>query len=172
LGAGVKIASWYCLSGCGIIGWMNHRERIIGDSLNHLRVWLACLALATSLLVQAQVPSDDAVAIRAVIEAQLDAFRSDDATRAFSYAAPNIQKRFVTPAKFLAMVQSEYPVVYRPASVAFLPPQEIDGQVSQIVQMTDTAGASWTAVYLLEWQPDLSWRISGCAVFRGTGRST
>ena len=147
-------------------------SRARGDLLLHIRVWLACFALITSLPLQAQVLSSDASEIRAVIEAQLDAFRADDATRAFSYAAPGIQALFGTPAKFLAMVQSEYPVVYHPESVAFLSVQEIDGQVSQVVQMTDGAGALWMAVYALERQADSSWRISGCAVFRGTGRST
>jgi len=142
-----------------------------GDLLLYVRVWLICLALTTSAALQAQVPSSDASAIRAVIEAQLDAFKADDAPRAFSYAAPGIQALFGTPAKFLAMVQNEYPVVYRPASVAFLSAQEIDGQVSQVVQMTDTAGALWMAVYTLERQKDGAWRISGCALFHGTGRS-
>ena len=143
-----------------------------GDLLLYVRVWLICLALTTSAALQAQVPSSDASAIRAVIQAQLDAFRANDASRAFSYAAPGIQARFGTPADFLAMVRSEYPVVYHPASVAFLSVQEIDGQVSQVVQMTDTAGALWMAVYTLERQADRSWRISGCAIFRGTGGST
>ena len=151
---------------------MNKLFRPRGGLLHHIRVWVGCFAFSTALVVQAQVPSNDASAIRAVIEAQLDAFRADDATRAFSYAAPGIQALFGTPAKFLAMVQSEYPVVYHPASVTFLAVQEIDGQVSQVVQMTDTAGALWMAVYTLERQQDHSWRISGCAVFRGTGRST
>jgi len=137
----------------------------------YLRVWLACVALTASMALRAEVPSSDASAIRAVIEAQLDAFQANDAARAFSYAAPGIQARFGTPANFLAMVQSQYPVVYHPASVAFVSVQEIDGQVSQVVQMTDTAGAVWMAVYTLERQEDHSWRISGCAVFRGTGRS-
>jgi ketosteroid isomerase-like protein len=145
--------------------------RARGDLLFHIRVWLACFAFTTSVAVQAEVPSSDASAIRAVIEAQLDAFKADDAPRAFSYAAPGIQALFGTPAKFLAMVQSEYRVVYHPASVAFLSVQEIDGQVSQVVQMSDTAGALWMAVYTLERQKDGSWRISGCALFHGTGRS-
>jgi len=144
----------------------------VGESLHHLRVWLACLALAVALPAQSQVPADDATAIRAVIEAQLDAFRSDDATRAFSFAAASIQKMFITPDNFLAMVRREYPMVHHPESVVFLPPQEINRQVSQVVQMTDAAGALWMAVYLLERQPDHSWRISGCQVFRGPGHST
>jgi hypothetical protein len=137
----------------------------------YIRVWLACFALTTSSALQAQVPSSDASAIRAVIEAQLDAFQADDAARAFSYAAPSIQALFGTPANFLAMVRSEYPVVYHPSSVSFLSVQEIDGQVSQVVQMTDAAGALWMAVYTLERQADRSWRISGCAIFRGSDRS-
>ena len=83
------------------------------------------LLLAASLLLQlqaaAQTPSaEHTTAMRAVIEAQLAAFAADDAARAFSYAAPGIREVFGTPDRFLAMVRSGYPVVYRPASVTFL----------------------------------------------------
>jgi hypothetical protein len=109
---------------------------------------------------------------RALIEAQLAAFASDDANKAYSYAAPGIQTMFGSADRFLAMVRESYPVVYRPASVAFLQPEWIDGKLVQRVQMSDAAGAPWLVVYELERQADHTWRIAGCVAARSQGRST
>jgi len=65
------------------------------------------IALALSPLAapaQEAVSPADAQAVRAVIEAQLDAFRRDDAARAFSLATPGIRGTFGTAENFLAMV--------------------------------------------------------------------
>ena len=91
-----------------------------------------------------------ATAIAMVIQAQLDAFAADDASLAFSYAAPNIKAMFDTPEKFLQMVKSSYPVVYRPTSVTFLAPESDGAAINQPVAMTDMQGSEWVAVYRLE----------------------
>ena len=55
-------------------------------------------------------PSD----ISAVIMAQLDAFRKDDAKAAFAIASPEIQKRFGQAAdRFLTMLKQNYPLHFR-----------------------------------------------------------
>jgi hypothetical protein len=130
------------------------------------------LVLTPPLHAADDVPAADARAVRALIEAQLAAFASDDANKAFSLAAPAIQAMFVNPDRFLAMVRQSYPVVYRPASVNFLQPEWIDGKLIQRVQMADAAGAPWLVVYELQRQLDRSWRIAGCVAARGQGRST
>lgn len=129
-------------------------------------------AVAVPLRAANDVAPTDAKAVRALIEAQLAAFASDDADRAYSFAAPSIQTMFVNADRFLAMVRESYPVVYRPASVAFLQPEWIDGKLIQRVQMADAAGAPWMVVYELERQADRTWRIAGCVAARGQGRST
>ncbi len=68
------------------------------------------------------------------------------------------------------MVRSSYPVVYAPASVAFLKPEAQDADVIQRVQMTDHRGKSWLAIYSLQRQKDKTWRISGCVVVESRGR--
>ena len=80
------------------------------------------------------VPAADARAVRAVIEAQLEAFRRDDAPRAFSYAAPGIRDSFGTPEKFMAMVREQYAVVYRPRSVSFEEPVIVGEDLVQPVR--------------------------------------
>jgi hypothetical protein len=118
------------------------------------------------------VSADEAVAVRAVVEAQFAAFAADDAQRAFSYAAPSIRDVFKTPDRFMAMVRAGYPVVYRPASVIFLNPLRSQGQLFLGVQLTDADGRLWLATYRLERQPDKSWRISGCDVQPSAGKMT
>jgi hypothetical protein len=136
-----------------------------------LRLLLAGLALVAQLAGAADLTRDETRAIRAVIQAQLDAFEADDAKRAFSYASPGIQQQFGTAEHFMAMVRGQYAVVYRPASVSFLQPQRIDGQVTQGVRMTDATGAAWLVVYLMEQQRDRSWRIAGCQAAQTAART-
>ena len=136
-------------------------------------LFIAAFALFTASAARAErVSADDARAVRAVVEAQLSAFAADDAKRAFSYAAPSIREMFGTPARFMEMVRAGYPVVYRPASVVFLNPEWVEGQLVQGVHLTDASGALWLAVYRLERQPDKSWRISGCDVQPSSGKMT
>ena len=116
------------------------------------------------------VSAADTRAAKAIVSAQLDAFASDDAKLAFSYAAPAIRSMFGTPERFLAMVRGGYPVVYRPAAVTFLLPLRAEGQLFQGVHLTDAAGALWLATYRLERQPDGSWRIAACDVQPATGK--
>lgn len=114
----------------------------------------------------------DTKSVRGIVEAQLAAFAADDAKRAFSYAAPSIRAMFGSAEQFMAMVRGGYPVVYRPASVTFLNPEWVQGQLVQGVHLTDASGALWLAIYRLERQADKSWRISGCEVQPSAGRMT
>lgn len=139
------------------------------------RLLAVCLTFAIAFAASAParsqaVPAADAQAARTVVSAQLAAFASDDAKRAFSYAAPSIRAMFGTPERFLAMVRAGYPVVYRAASATFLVPLRVEADLVQGVHLTDPAGELWLATYRLERQPDGSWRIAGCDVRRATGK--
>lgn len=112
----------------------------------------------------------DEKAVLAVVQSQLAAFAKDDADKAFSYATPELRKTIGSANAFMAMVKGIYPVVYRPASVAFLKTEGSGDEVVQKVQMLDAGGTSYLAVYSLQRQKDKSWRISGCAVVANTGR--
>jgi len=128
--------------------------------------------LAPGLAPAQAVSAADARAVRAVIEAQLEAFRRDDAPRAFSYAAPGIRDSFGTPEKFMAMVREQYAVVYRPRSVSFEEPLMAGEDLVQPVRMTDGYGRAWVAIYPMAKQPDGSWRINGCHLARLPARET
>ena len=138
-------------------------------SLSMIFVWFA----GTGATSAAEVSAADTAAIRAVVQAQLDAFAADDGKRAFSLAAPGIRKMFGNADRFMEMVRTGYPAVYRPASVSFLKP-ELAGaaMVIQGLRLTDASGASWRAVYQMQRQPDKSWRIGGCQVVPSDERVT
>lgn len=137
---------------------------------------LRSLLVSLSLLVpgaavaQASLAPADARAVREVIEAQLDAFRKDDAAKAFSLATPGIRENFGSPERFIEMVRSSYAAVYRPSSVAFEAPVVLEGQVVQPVRLTDAQGRAWIALYPMQKQPDGQWRTNGCQLARLPGQ--
>jgi len=108
--------------------------------------------------------------VRAVVEAQMAALARDDATTAFSFAAPNVRETVGTASRFMEMVRKSYPAIYRPASTAFLKPEDHHGQVIQRVHLVDDNGSAWLALYSLQRQKDQSWRITGCQVIANKGR--
>ncbi len=130
------------------------------------------LIIAILPVAGAQTNDSAANQARQVIQAQLDAFASDDALRAFSYATPSTRARFGSAENFLAMVRSGYPAVYRPASVSFLAAKTEADSVIQPVSIADDAGRLWIALYQLVRQPDSSWRIEGCQLIQQPGSRT
>ena len=133
---------------------------------------LAFTAATSSMQVAAAPLSDlEANEVRSVIVTQLQAFAEDDADSAFATATPSVRAAIGNPGRFLAMVRGQYPMVYRPASVTFLKPEEESGTVMQLVQITDGDDKAWLALFALERQPDSTWRISGCIVSANPWRS-
>ena len=108
--------------------------------------------------------------VKRVIYASGSGIFGDDATKAFSLAAPGIRETFGSAENFMAMVRNSYAVVYRPANVAFELPVLLDGQVVQPVRMTDAQGRAWIALYPMQRQPDGSWRTNGCQLARVPGQ--
>lgn len=108
------------------------------------------------------ITQSDRAAIRSVIEGQLQAFQKDDAAQAFSFATPGIQRQFITPENFIYMVKTAYKPVYRPRSVIFEDFMTIKGIPAQPLFLLDPNGVPVMAIYLMEKQPDDTWRINGC----------
>ena len=134
-------------------------------------LFAAFVAFQALMPAHAQVRSaKDEQAVQAVVQSQLAAFAKDDADKAFSYATPELRKTIGSASAFMAMVKGSYPVVYRPASVAFLKAEGSGDEVIQKVQMLDASGTSYLAVYSLQRQKDKTWRISGCVVVENKGR--
>ena len=138
--------------------------------------WFAVLAIwccfGAHAVSAAPASAADTQAVRRVIQSQLNAFAADDATRAFSYAAPEIRTQFGDADHFMAMVRAGYPMVYRPGAVSFFKPELISGVMVQMVKFSDLDGAEWVATYRLQRQRNKSWRISACEVAPGAGLTT
>jgi len=120
----------------------------------------------------AEAPSAEVrAAVRRVVERQLLAFQRDDGEEAFSYAAPDIQARFGTPENFMRMVRGGYRAVYRPLQVSFQAAVLREGRLVQPLLVTGEDGRGQLALYLMERQPDGSWRIGGVTLLPtgGTG---
>jgi hypothetical protein len=124
------------------------------------------LALSVAGPAQADAVADlsavDRATIRQVIEAQLAAFKVDDGRTAFSFASPSIQTMFGDPATFMTMVRTGYMPVYRPREVEFQGLIDFRGQPTQLVLLVGSENEVVTAYYLMERQPDGTWRINGC----------
>jgi hypothetical protein len=122
--------------------------------------WVLAVPLPVLAGDQALAPAD-ATAIRQVIESQIDAFRHDDSATAFGFASPSIQQKFGDPGNFMNMVRSGYPQVYRPKTVEFeeLSVEEI-GPVQKVL-VVGPDGVPVLMIYLMQRQPDGSWRING-----------
>ena len=109
--------------------------------------------------------------IRFVIELQLDAFARGDATTAYAQASPTIQTLFPTEEIFMMLVRSRYAALVAPRRVEFL--ELFYDQASPVyrVGIESPDGTRWMAFYRMALQPDLNWRIAGCALIVIPGQS-
>jgi hypothetical protein len=103
--------------------------------------------------------------VRAVISAQIEAFKANDLDTAFGYASPTIRGIFGSPENFGAMVRGGYPMVWRPQEVRFLALEQRRGRLWQDVLVRDQGGA----LHILEYQMqkgEAGWKINGVIVRR------
>jgi hypothetical protein len=107
------------------------------------------------------IAATDRNGIRTAIEQQIAAFARDDASAAFSYASPAIQRQFGSPDVFMQMVQNGYAAVYRPRSVRFGEARIVEGVIVQQVDLIGPNGLGEHAFYIMERADDGKWRING-----------
>lgn len=132
----------------------------------------AWLMLAGSALA-ADPPSEaDRSQIRDVIGRQLEALKRDDGETAFSFAAPGIKNIFGNVDNFMSMVRNGYQPVHRWQAFAFRDIRVTEDWVIQKVHIDAQDGSSVTAFYVMEKQPDGTWRIAGCSLGAPEEQST
>lgn len=136
-----------------------------------MRVLLMLLVLLGAPTSALAVTDGDRAAAQDVIERQLQAFLGDDATTAYSFAAPSIKSLFPSEDIFMEMVRQGYAPVYRPRSHAFGELKETAAGLEQAVDIVDADGQEWTALYTLARQPDGTWKITGCYLLKKPGQS-
>ena len=131
---------------------------------------LSCLILFLGFTFAApQARADAASEIQSVIADQLNAFKADDAPRAYGHAADIIKELFPSQSIFMEMVRVGYPPVYRAKEWSFSDPTPLENGYSQIVRLTDEQGRVWNAVYTLERDSTGEWKITGCRILKSDG---
>ena len=136
------------------------------------------LFLATAILwaamASAGADESDVLQGQSVITGQIDAFRSGDNERAYSYAAPNIKAIFPSVDRFMGMVANGYRPVQMPRSFAFGRSRELEGGkvIAQEVLLVGPDGKDYVALYVLQRASDGSWKIAGVQIVPGKAQST
>ena len=136
---------------------------------------LSALAVASALAPGAPAASadasEDAAAVQAVILDQLDAFRSGEIGRAFAHASPGIQSMFRTPERFRRMVETGYPMIWRPERFDVGGLEAAGDALIQTMVFVDRSGRVFEADYRME-LVDGAWRIAGVTLRRLPGLSS
>lgn len=159
-------------------------RRFSGSSLNwgvgmSLKQAIVVLAIACGFAAPAfavgrtdlDVANDPSSAVRRVVTQQLDAFRHDDAERAFALAAPAIRRAFRDAKTFMALVAKEYLPVTRWTAATFLDMRASGGHFVQRVRLVDGAGAVSVANYAVARDETGEWLVVGVAMEDQPGRS-
>ena len=120
-------------------------------------VGLALAMFAALPIAWAEEPADT---IQQVIVSQLAALQANDLTAAFAHASPTIQSKFGTADVFGRMVETGYPVIWRPASYEMLALVDTAAGPVQKVLMQDRAGRLYEVAYEMR-LIDGIWRING-----------
>ena len=110
--------------------------------------------------------------IRSAIGEQLEALRSGDASRAFSFAATAIRAQFHDAPTFLRMVQNSYAVLLHARYTEFLEGALIEGRAIQPLRLVMNDETVLVALYEMQRDDAGIWRIAGCVVAPSTVRST
>jgi hypothetical protein len=128
-------------------------------------VLLAALFWAHAAAAQG-IPAADGAAIRAVIDAQLDAFRARDGERAFAFADANIRAMFGDAATFMRMVREGYAPIYSPRAREFGAAEDRGDTVAQAVEIEGADGSAVLAIYEMRRLSDGTFRIAGVSLLR------
>lgn len=136
----------------------------------HLAISLS-LILFTMSASAADWSRKDKGEFQCIISTQISAFHADDGTKAFSFATPLLQKRFVNSSRFMRMVKTGYPAIYRARAFSFEGLSKELGDPTQRVIVTGPDGGQWLALYGFQKQADGSWHISAVVIAHAPGAS-
>lgn len=128
---------------------------------------------ATESLAQtAEAPVELRNGAQAVIDSQMNAFRAQDHNKAFSHAAPTLQKMFGSTDRFIGMVKQGYGAIYRAKNWSFGRSGMQGETLYQEVLISGPNGGDWLALYTLRKGEDGTWRIHGVQMKQGSAQST
>ncbi len=125
------------------------------------RFFLVLLCVPSFAWGQLPVPPSEVARIQTVISSQVEAFRDGDLDRAFSFAAPSIQRTFGDSQTFGRMVEQGYGQIFSAFEFSFVGTVGSQDAPIQLVRFTGTDLTAVMALYLMELQPGGQWRIAG-----------
>ncbi|OGB26419.1 MAG: hypothetical protein A3I66_00950 [Burkholderiales bacterium RIFCSPLOWO2_02_FULL_57_36] len=134
-------------------------------------ILLAGLALSWSGAAAAaadEITQEDRVAIRSVVQSQLEALADDDAEAAFAQATADTRSRLGNSDTFLQIIKQQFAPIYRHQRAIFSAPEVIGGHMVQVVRLTDSDSSVWLAIYQMQRESDGKWKIAGCGLIETT----
>lgn len=111
--------------------------------------------------VHAELTDLDLLAIRGLLSAQLEAFRSGNGDVAYALSSPAIRDTFGTPQRLLDVVRRRYAPLADAQQVEFGDIVITPDGLAQVIAVLDGAGGLHHAVYLLD-RLDGVWLTNGC----------
>jgi hypothetical protein len=106
------------------------------------------------------ISESDKVAIRQLIEKQLQAFQQQDEATAFSLTSPTIQKKFARQ-DFIKAIAEKYSAMTQPRSIMFRGFTLINNFPALVSTVMDREGTLFQGIFIVQQQRDYSWRIHG-----------
>jgi len=102
---------------------------------------------------------------------QLAALREGDGSRAFSFASAGIRQQFGDADTFLSMVRGSYAALLDARYTEFLEGAVIDGHTIQPLRLVLHDETVLVALYEMQRDERVGWRIAGCVIAPSTVRS-
>ena len=106
------------------------------------------------------ISENDKVAIRQLIEKQLQAFRQKDEVTAFALTSPTIQNKYEQHDIIMA-IESKYNAIIQPRSIMFQGFTLVNNYPALVSMIMNQEGELTQGVFVVQHQPDYSWRIHG-----------
>jgi hypothetical protein len=115
---------------------------------------------ASFLVQQASV-----MAVRTVIERQIEALRRDDAQTAFAFVAPRLKQRFVDSGSYMRVIREQFAAILTAKAFSFGDMRETSYGTAQVVSLSDPNGEPWLAFFLMD-RDASEWRVANVVLVR------
>ena len=131
--------------------------------------------LALMMLIGLAWPAaaqDDAAPWQATITGQIEAFRAQDGAAALGFAGAGFRTQFdgAPEAFYAAVMASGYGPIVQSRSHSFGKSSQLsDTVVAQVVRLVGPKQSLYEALYQLENEPDVGWRVLGVVLRKDSG---
>ncbi|MDC1315759.1 DUF4864 domain-containing protein [Alphaproteobacteria bacterium] len=128
-----------------------------------LIIQIVFFCFMSSNLLALQEDSKSFELTKEIITQQIEAFKIEDAEKAYFFAAPYIKIRFDNSDVFMKMVKENYEPVSNPKSFYFMNSKFLNGSIYHQLQIVSQSNKIYIATYSLTLSGS-EWKISGCSL--------